>query len=154
MRFFALPLLLAPLSLAHADTWSPSDEEAAVYRALSAKDAPGCADVEALAADPVPALKAVVEHATMPPWAPMRAAHCLTTRHAEQARAELLHWVSHDDTRGFALLVLDSLDAVAEAIALEIARAALAGPLEADARERLTRCERPELKALAEPAVD
>jgi hypothetical protein len=129
--------------------WTPSAEEQAVYEALSIRDpAPDCAAVEALAAEPRAALLAVVEHASMPPWAPMRAAHCLTTRHTEASKGELLAWMSQEETRGLALLVMAELDGLAEPIAVELAQAALAGPLAEDARSRLAESEREALRAL------
>jgi len=141
--------LLVFIQQAPAEDWTPSAEQAAVYQALSVRDAPDCAAVEALATDPLDALRTVVEHAAMPPWAPMRAAHCMLTRHPDQARDDLLSWVGQAKTRGLGLLVLSELDTLAEPLALEIAGAALAGPLADDARPRLADSAVPSVKALA-----
>ncbi len=140
---------------ATADDWTPSAEQNAVYRALSVKDpAPDCGAVEALATDPLDALRAVVDHAAMPPWAPMRAAHCIITEHPDQARDDLLSWVGQTETRGLGLLVLSQLDTLAEPLAVEIAGAALAGPLADDARPRLADSAVPSIKALATKTGD
>ena len=112
-----------------AGGWTPSAEEDAVYRALSVRDgAPACAEVEALASDPVASLLAVVEHATRPPWAGVRAAACLISGHAEAVREPMLAWVTGPDTGGLARLVVGQLDAMPEPLAVELATAALAGP--------------------------
>jgi hypothetical protein len=140
-------LLLSPAAM--AQDWTPTPEQTAVYRALSARDPVPCAEVEALATAPLDALRAVVAHASMPPWAPMRAAQCIATRHAIEARDDLVSWVSEERTRGLALLVLSNLDAMDRAVALEVARAAIAGPLAEDARARLVEADAAELRALA-----
>jgi hypothetical protein len=143
----ALTLLLASPT-ATAQDWTPTAEQTAVYKALGARDPVPCAEVEALASDPLDALRTVVEHASMPPWAPMRAAHCIATRHAEAARADLLAWVSDEQTRGLALQLLGELDEVDPAVAVDVARAALAGPIADDARARLADSDLAELRAL------
>lgn len=135
-----------------AAAWTPSAEEQAVYRALSLKDGgPSCEEVEALAADPVATLASVAEHAEMPPWVGMRAAHCLTTRHAEAAQDRFVAWVANPNLRGMALLLADDLTAMPEPVALRVATAGLAGPHSADLRKRLDRSEVPALKALVSP---
>ena len=137
MRTAIIPLLLLPAA-ALADDWAPAAEQTAVYKALSVHEpAPTCDQVEALAAEPAATLRVVIERATMPPWAPMRAAHCLVTNHPTEARADMLAWVGSEQTRGLAILAIGQLETMPEAIALEVATAALAGPLESDARERL-----------------
>lgn len=143
----------APATTAPADeAWTPSAEEQAVYRALSLKDGgPSCEEVEALTADPVATLASVAEHAEMPPWVGMRAAHCLTTRHAEAAQDSFVAWVANPKLRGMALLLADDLAAMPEAVALRVATAGLAGPHSADLRKRLDRSEVPALKALVSP---
>ncbi len=148
----SIPITLSiaiALQPAVADDWTPSPDEAAVYRALSARDPVACAEVEALAAEPLAALRTVVERAAMPPWAPMRAAHCIVEGHATEARDDLLSWVGSEQTRGLALQLLSELDSVDEPLALEIAGAALAGPLADEARPRLAQSEVPSVKALA-----
>lgn len=141
----ALLLVTTP---AVAQDWTPTPEQTAVYRALSARDPLPCTEIEALASEPLDALRAVVEHASMPPWAPMRAAQCIASGHATEAREDLVSWVSQERTRGLALLVLAELDDMDRAVALEVARAAIAGPLADDARPRLAGSDTAELKAL------
>lgn len=145
--FAACVFVTTTLACAHAgppasasEEWTPSAEEEAVYKALSARDgAPDCAAVEALAKDPVATLTSVAEHAIMPPWVGIRATHCLATRHAETAQATLSAWVAHPDKRGLALVITDGLGQMPEAAAVAIARSGLAGPHAADLRERLER---------------
>ncbi len=151
--FLTLALLVC-IRPAPAQDWTPSPEQTAVYKALSVRDpAPSCEAVEALATDPLAALLTVVDKASMPPWAPMRAAHCIVTRHTTAARTDLLSWVGQEQTRGLGLLVLAELDAMDEPVALELAQAALAGPLATDAQARLADSGIPSVRALvAEPA--
>jgi hypothetical protein len=145
----SLPLLVALSPLRAQDAWSPSPEEAAVYRALSARDAPaGCAEVEALASEPLDALRTVVERATMPPWAPMRAARCIVTHHAEPAREDLSAWLSDESKRGLGLIVLDAMDELPELLAVDLTAVALKGPMADDARQRLADSDRPAIRAL------
>ena len=152
-----LPVLLL-LACAHpaparaADAWSPTAEQTAVYQALSARDtaADVCDAVEALATDPVSALTAVAEHATQPPWAAVRATHCLASRHAAASQATLTTWVADPDRRGLAILIANELDGMPEPVALSIARAGLAGPHAADLQKRLPDSAYPSLRALAQ----
>ena len=140
-------IALSPLAL--ADDWTPSAEEEAVYRALSVRDpVPSCEEVESLATDPVATLLVVVERASMPPWAGMRAAECLTSRHSEAIAEEIKAWVAQEETRGLAYLALNNLDDMPEALALEVASVALAGPLADSAATRIERSEVPSVKAL------
>ena len=140
-------LVLAPPTV--AQDWTPTAEQTAVYRALSARgEAPSCAEVEALATDPLDALRAVVEHAKMPPWAAMGAAHCIIEGHAHEARADMTAWVSQEQTRGLGLLVLGKLDSLQPHLATEVATAALQGPIADDARARLADSTVPDIQAL------
>lgn len=135
---------------AEAIDWTPTPDEQTVYRMLSLRDGgPDCATVEASVKDPVPVLASVAEHATLPPAVGVRAAHCLTTRHAEEAKATLLAWVVDPEKRGFAILIADDLSAMPEAVALEIARAGLAGPHAATLNRRVGRSTWASVAALA-----
>ena len=132
---------------------SPEPDAAAeaVYRALSVRDpAPSCESVEALTETPVDTLLFVVDNAQQPPWAGMRAAECLTTRHAEAAEASITAWVSSSETKGLAILALNQLDIMPLPVALNVARAALAGPEADTARSRIARSSVTEIKALVE----
>ncbi len=134
-----------------ADGWSPSPEEDAVYQALCQKDpAPSCAQVEALASEPVLALLTVVERAAMPPWAGMHAAHCLVTGHADEVEPQLLSWVTGDDTQGLAMVVFGQLDALPGETALRLATASLEGPWAEQARSSLEAVDSAELRALVD----
>lgn len=126
-----------------------STETQAVYKALSVRDPePECAAVEALTPTPVETLLEVVQRASQPPWAGMRAATCLIVGHGAEVAPTLTAWVEGPDTRGLALLVLDQLDALPEAQAVELATKALAGPHAADVPSRLARSQRPAVRAL------
>lgn len=144
---------VAPQEEASADGPSidPSDEGYAVYRALSVRDPePACAEVESLTPTPVQTLLEVIDRAQQPPWAGMRAANCLIQGHGEEIADSLGDWVSADDTKGLALLVLDQLDSLPEALALEVAGQALAGPHADDATSRIAKSTRPALQALVQ----
>lgn len=156
--FLASPALASTPEPAPADAaqavWQPSDDEIAVHRALSGRHFDGdCARVEALSDTPVDALKAIVRHAQAPPWAPMRAAACLTKGHAEASREELEQWVSDPALAGLGIQTLSLIDTLPEPIALSVAAKALAdGPERLDARTRLADSERPAVRALVAPA--
>lgn len=156
LGFLALGLTGAPLARAADDgastaaEWTPTPDEETVYRMLSMRDgAPDCATVEAAVKDPVPVLVSVAEHATLPPAVGVRAAHCLTTRHAPEAKATLLAWVVDPGKRGFAILIADDLSAMPEDVALEVAKAGLAGPHATTLNRRIGRSAWPSVAALA-----
>ena len=121
--------------------WQPSEEEDAVYRALSLRDPQSCEQVESLATEPVAVLLTVVDKAQMPPWAPLRAATCLAAGHGEAVRDELLSWVGSLETKGLAYVVLEQLDKMPEALAAELAAAALAGPNAVEAQRPIGECQ-------------
>ncbi len=134
------------------DDWTPSAEEDAVILAFSARDnAADCASVEALTSTPVATLVAVAEHVTMPPWVGTRAASCLTGRHAEEAKPTLVAWAGTPDKRGLVILLANELDAMPEAVAVDVARAGLAGPFSEDMRKRLVNSQHVSVRALAAP---
>lgn len=129
--------------------WTPSAEEDAVYRALSSRDgAPDCASVEALAKDPTAVLVSVVEHAQQPPWVGVRAAKCLIERHSAEVQPQLVAWVQAPNKRGLAVLLANEMDNMPEPVAVEVAKAGLAGPYAADMRARLGSCKHPAVLAL------
>ena len=139
----------APAAEAAAPAPEPDAAAEAVYRALSVRDpAPSCESVEALTETPVETLLFVVDNAQQPPWAGMRAAECLTTRHAVAAQDAIEGWVSSTETKGLAILVLNQIDALPLEVALPVVRKALAGPEAATARTRIERATTPEIKAL------
>lgn len=130
------------------------DGAQAMHRALSARDqSPPCEDVEALSEAPVEALLYIVDNATQPPWAAMRAAECLTLRHAEAVQPQLAGWVQSAETRGLALMVFNHLDEISDDVAFSLAQAALAGPLAEDARPRLAKVENDQIKALLQEST-
>ena len=123
---------------------------------LSVRDPePSCDDLTRDISDPITALRAVVETVQMPPWAPMRAASCLLEQ-PENARDDAMAWLAHPNKRGLAMLVVARLDHYPEPLALDLGRAALAGPWSADARRRLRSATNPRLRALlpAETSVE
>lgn len=147
-------LLMVLTASAEPTTEAPPDGAEAIHRALSARDqSPPCEDVEALSTAPVEALLYIVEHATQPPWAGMRAAECLTLRHAEAIQPQLTGWVQNPDTRGLALMVFNRLDEIPSTVALPVARASLNGPLAEDARSRFQKLENAEIKAILEESI-
>lgn len=122
----------------------------AMVQALSARDrGPSCEDVEAMAEAPVEALLHIVENVPMPPQAPMRAANCVLERHAETAKDDVLSWVKREDTKGLGKLVLQKLDTLPEALAVDAARVAVTGPLAEDAVEAVRASKREAVRAAA-----
>ena len=116
------------------DDWTPSAEEDAVILAFSARDnAADCASVEALTSTPVATLVAVAEHAVQ-----RAAAHV-----GVQA-----HHLAH---RGGQRQLQRGLDAMPEAVAVDVARAGLAGPFSEDMRKRLVNSQHVSVRALAAP---
>lgn len=147
------PLLLTAALLAGspAEADGPSHTQLALYQALSIRDpAPSCADLAAMSEDPVGDLAWLVEHADQPAWAGMRAATCLLTDHLEASGPVVDGWMSGDQTRGLVILVGNNLDQLPVERALDLAAKGLAGPHAAHLERRLSRSERPELRALVE----
>lgn len=129
-----------------------SDVDSATWRALSARHAAPCAQVTASSANPVSDLMAVVEHASLPPWAPMRAADCLVRHHASQpqvARA-MREWVADPDRLGLSRLVVTRLDELDPPQSLDLARRAWNARHDRPwVARRLERSARPEVRAVA-----
>ena len=73
-------------------------------------------------------LKQVVDHVTLPPWAPMNAAICLIEEHHSESLSTLRGWVQRPDTRGLARLIFRRIESLPEDTARELLRHALAGP--------------------------
>jgi hypothetical protein len=131
-----------------SETAPPADPREAMRTALSVRDPePHCADVEALSPTPVPDLLAMTE-VELPPAVSIRAAGCLVEGHAAEVRADLVRWVTTPETRGLAILALDSLDKMPKDVAIEVATAALGGPLASDAKTRIARSTDPDIRAL------
>ncbi len=154
ISLLALVAAASALSPARADDeWTPSDEERAVYDALSVRHTPpSCEAVEALATDPVDTLQVMVERAIQPPWVGVRAADCLITRHADEIAPVLETWVSEPEYLGLALVTLGKLDGMSPEVAEGVAKAALAGPLSEEAIPRIAAAESERLRALVAPA--
>ena len=66
------------------------------------------------------------------------------------AEASITAWVSSSETKGLAILALNQLDTMPLEVALNVARAALAGPEADTARSRIERSAVAEIKALVE----
>ena len=145
-------MLLSLLGLAFADpsaAWTPSAAEEKLLLALSARDgAPPCDTLDALVDDPVGSYESIVEHVSLPPWAPMQAARCLVENHAEAAAPTLRSWVELPEKAGLARLVLMGVDRLPEAQAVELGSRALLGPYATVARQRLPLSERAAVRAL------
>lgn len=149
----ALSASMAPGSGGSAEDAAPPAGAIEMHKALSARDgALPCETVEALSPEPVPALLFIVEHAEQPPWAAIRAAACLASRHAEAVQPHLLRWVSSPETRGLGIVTLNLLDQMPAPVASAVAQGALQGPLAQDARARLLLAQSADLRALAQEA--
>ena len=125
----------------------------AVTRALSNRHAVPCEAVEALTPDPVAALRKVVDEVENPPWSGMRAAECLTRRHAEAAKPDLLRWVSEPGWIGLGRQTLGLFAELPTPVAVEVGARALQGPLAEKAKTVFDADSRPEIRALVAPAV-
>ena len=146
------PAPVAPVAPVPAAPATPEGDLDAMFKALSAYDGePACADVEALTAQPVPALLELVRTVKMPPTVPMRAAGCLVDRHAVEAAGELEGWMGSAEALGLARLVADKIDALPPDLAVRLARAGAAGPNATDLGPRLARSARPEVRAVVGP---
>ena len=153
ISIYLLSLMASSVALAEppaAERPQPTASQESIYRALSVRDpVPSCETVEALSTTPVADLLFVVDHATQPPWAAMRAAQCLVRRHSTEVQPQIVSWVSAEETRGLAWMTLSFLDAMPIEVATPVAKAALAGPLASEARPRIQKSETPALKDLA-----
>ena len=79
----------------------------------------------------------IVEHISLPPWAPMRAATCLAKLYPEEAQEDLVRWVENPETKGLAFLLTRQIKSMPEPVARRIALAGLNGPFSAEIRSRL-----------------
>jgi len=120
-----------------------------MFKALSVREPqPACADVEALSETPVETLLELIDKAQQPPWVGMRAASCLIQGHADAVQDTLVDWVQQEDSRGFAILVLNQIDTLPQPVAIAVATQALAGPYASDATSRIAKSTNPALLAL------
>ena len=139
-----------------APEWTPTDSQAALVHALSARDAsPPCQGLLALSPSAWEDLVAVITHVTAPPWVGMRGATCLVTELGEhpEAPALLTAWVTAEETAGLGLLVLNLLDQLPEETAVAVALAAVTdGPNPEAAAARVGRAGSAAVRAVAEAA--
>jgi hypothetical protein len=138
-----------PVSPPETTVSGSESERDRLVRALSVRDAPpSCADIEALAADPVPALLDVVNTVQMPPAAPMRAAACLLDGHGSEIGDHIVSWMDRTETRGLAVLAASRIDTLPDDVALRVASAGVAGPNAAALTEHFSASRRAEVRAL------
>jgi hypothetical protein len=128
----------------------PSGLEA-VQQALSLRHPISCTELLALSATPVETLLHVVDHTSMPPWSPMRAAECLIEHHATDIEARLVQWVGDEELKGLGRLTVARLDRMPVEVGAHVARAALQGTEPDRARAACEASEHAELKALVAP---
>jgi hypothetical protein len=144
-----LTLILTLLAAAAPD--APVAER--VHEALRLRHDPGCEAILALG-DTEGVRDALADATThqAPPWAPMRAAACLTELAADDARARVAvgELMTRAEAPGLALAVTERLDALDEPVAVELARAALATHGDAP---RVARRLVPRLQAAPHPGV-
>jgi hypothetical protein len=127
-----------------------------VVHALSYRHPKPCDELEALTPTPVQTLRHVVTHVQAPPWAPMRAAECLQRNHALEVREDLLLWVRDPALKGLGRQAVGLIDVLPDALAVDVGREALRGPVADRARTMLARDARPAVAELvsAVPAQD
>lgn len=122
-------VLLLMVAQAAPPTWSPTAEEQNVYGQLLSRDgSPDCASLDAAMVEPVTTLNAIVEHASEPAWASMRAADCLVALHPWDASESIESWLVDPERRGLAMLVTNQLDLVPAPLAARWEELALRGP--------------------------
>jgi len=132
----------------------PTAEQRALYDALKVRDdGPSCEALAALSQDIASDLIWIVDHATQPPWAGIRAARCILSDHLEAKATDIDAWVVDPSKKGLALLTLSMLDEVPEPAAVRFATLALDGPLADDARSRLVDSVHPAVANLAAPTA-
>jgi hypothetical protein len=140
------------LLIATASAWTPSDAEQTLIRALSSRDgAPPCEQLEALVPDPVASFERVVEHVSMPPWAPMHAAACIIENHAHEHADLLASWTTGERTKGLAKLVFHRLHLLDDDQALELVETARTGPWTRELDRSLATSPKGALRDLAQP---
>jgi hypothetical protein len=131
------------------EAFTPSESQDQLYKMLSLRDAE--VDCAALQSDTLlEDLVVIAEKAKMPPWAGVRAVHCLSSLHAEPSQEHLIRWLASEETAGFARAILDNIDVMPEPVALTVSQSALAGPSAEHARTALARSERASLRALVQ----
>jgi len=126
----------------------------AVQHTLSLRHPVPCEQLLAQTDTPVETLLHVVDHTTMPPWAPMRAAECLMEAHASEIQPRLDSWVTTPELKGLGRLTLGKLDHLPLAVAEAVGRKALTEGTEPErARRALVASSRAELRALVPAEV-
>jgi len=143
--------LAAALAQSPADAPTPTDDPAGlddVLHALSYRHPKPCDELEGLTPTPVRTLRHVVANVQSPPWAPMRAAECLQRNHAEEVREDLLLWVRDPELKGLGRQAVGLIDVLPEALAVDVARQALQGPVADRARVVLAADVRPAVSEL------
>lgn len=142
--------LLLITATAQAAPPTPTDSQQAMYVALRVRhDPPSCAFLAAMSADPVADLAWLVDNATQPAWAGMRAATCLLVDHPVASQPHFEGWLSTEGHKGLAILMTQRVDELPLPVATALTHAALGGPDQADIRPRLASCAVPEVRALA-----
>ncbi len=122
----------------------------AVNHALSMRHPVPCGELLAHSETPVETLLHVVDHTSMPPWAPMRAAECLMEVHPTEIESRLLRWVTTPELKGLGRLTLGQLDRMPVEVATRVATEALANGTEPERALQVCHdAERAELRALA-----
>ena len=79
----------------------------------------------------------IVDNVGLPPWAPMRAATCLTKLYPEEAQEDLIRWVENPQTKGLAFLLTKQIQTLPTPVAKRVASAGLKGPFAEEFRSRL-----------------
>jgi hypothetical protein len=112
------------------------EEMQTTLRLLSAYD--GNIDCEHLPKkDRQSTLTYIIDNVSLPPWAPMRAATCLTRLYPEESEEEMIRWVENPKTKGLAFLLTKQMNILPKPVALRVTSAGLKGPFAEDFRARL-----------------
>jgi hypothetical protein len=131
--------LLIALLLPFAQAEPPELNQKLVTALSVRHPAPNCAEAESLSMTPLADLLAVVDQVEMPPWAGMRAAHCIIDGHGVQAEAQLIQWMGKPETAGLAMMVADRLDRLPEGLSERLRKAGRSGQNAARLETRLAK---------------
>lgn len=143
---------VAPVPVAAAVGIAADSPEGRAHGLFASRDAVDCAAVAgALGDDARTAVTYVADATTMPPYAPMRAAHCLVERWPADAQALFVGWMGAPAKKGLALQTLHEADQLDEPSALALGVAALAGPHAEPAQKILAQSKHPAVRALVNP---
>ena len=130
MMVIAFTALFSSLALAADEPiWPENSPEARVYKALLPRDLVlDCKALTDTLHEPAATLNKIVEHTTMPPWVPMRAASCMLDALLPESLPYVESWLQNPEHTGLAKMVKRRLDHLPPTAAIPLKKAAITGP--------------------------